>query len=301
MSGINNRCFVIMPFSETKTHQKVYWDKHYEEFLKPIINSCNGLETFRSTPLREDIREQIINNLVFCPVVVADLTDYNPNVFWELGVRQSFKHGTITIAENSSNNPFEIPFHMSTKSIIYYDHNNFERDSEFTKEFRKAIMDCINNPTNPDSIILETVTGRGSIYEIIHHQEIIRRIEALISENELNMFWLNKIYETIDENKRKRFAFIRGKHTIVTRLSSSALELLLTERYLEQDTEFYSYSNMLLSLIHSINHLLTTWDYESSKNVEKWFQNIDRLKLPEYLRQYGEKLKGIQQNLLSSH
>ena len=100
MSKTNRkRCFVIMPFSKTSDqHTTEYWTKHFESFLKTLIEECE-LEAYRSEPLRGDILRQIISGLLVSPVVVADLTDGNSNVFWELGVRQSFKHGTVTIAE----------------------------------------------------------------------------------------------------------------------------------------------------------------------------------------------------------
>ena len=79
-----------------------------EQFLGPLIEESGELEAYRSEPIRGDVLRQIITNLVFYPVVVADLTDNNPNVYWELGVRQSFKHGTITIAEYGTKLPFDV-------------------------------------------------------------------------------------------------------------------------------------------------------------------------------------------------
>jgi len=102
------RCFVIMPFSQTSEHHtEEYWNNHYQAFLKPVIES-HSLVPYRSSPLRGDILRQIITELVTAPLVIADLTDANPNVYWELGVRQSFKHGTITIAENDTTLPFDL-------------------------------------------------------------------------------------------------------------------------------------------------------------------------------------------------
>lgn len=116
MSKKRKRCFVIMPFSETsEEHTEQYWTKHFKTFLKPLIEESGDLEVYRSKPLRGDILKQIIAELVVSPIVVADLTDGNPNVFWELGVRQSFKHGTITIAEEGT----DIPFDLSVKGILF--------------------------------------------------------------------------------------------------------------------------------------------------------------------------------------
>jgi len=89
-----------MPFSKTiGDRTKQYWTNHYNKFLKPLIEGTGQLDAYRSSPVREDIISNIITHLIMDPVVVADITDYNPNVLWELGVRQSFKSGTVTIKQ----------------------------------------------------------------------------------------------------------------------------------------------------------------------------------------------------------
>jgi hypothetical protein len=88
------KCFVIMPFSKTTAKRtERYWTDHYNNFLKPKVDSVGGIEAERSKPLRGQILKDIITDLIFADIVIADLTDNNPNVFYELGVRQSFKHG----------------------------------------------------------------------------------------------------------------------------------------------------------------------------------------------------------------
>jgi hypothetical protein len=267
-----NRCFVIMPFSETtKTHTENYWNNHFFNFLKPIIESCN-VQAFRSVPLRQNILRQIVNDLVYSPIVVADLTDGNPNVFWELGVRQSFRHGTITIADTS----FKIPFDISNKGILRYSTDQSGRE-EFTKILKEAISDCLANPMRPDSEVLETITGRTSVYATIHHEELIRKVDGLISEGLLNIQIMNTILSQAFENKGKKFASIRGKMVIITRLSFASIELLLAERYLEQDSKFYQSIHNLLATIHAVNHQLANWSTEGL--TEKWLSaNIPDIK-----------------------
>ena len=78
MSEDRKTCFVIMPFSETTDkHTAEYWMKHFENFLKPLIEENSKVIAHRSEPLRGDIVKQIINDLVVSPIVVADLTDKN--------------------------------------------------------------------------------------------------------------------------------------------------------------------------------------------------------------------------------
>jgi hypothetical protein len=266
MSTETKRCFVIMPFSETtRYHTEKYWTEHYENFLKPTINSCSKIEAFRSVPLRQDILRQIINDLVFSPIVVADLTDSNPNVYWELGVRLSFRQGTITIAEEDST----IPFDIKTKGVIFYSQEIDKRDN-FKKQFIEAINDCISNPERPDSIVLETITGRGSVYSVIYHQQNMQRLEGLMEEINRNISDIDLIYERINWNKSRKLSSLRMTWgVILTSLAHSSLDLLLAERYIEKEKSFYSKANLVLCIIYSINQSLSNWSTE--KSTSKWF------------------------------
>ena len=291
MSIEPKRCFVIMPFSETtKIHTEEYWNTHFKSFLKPLIDSCNGVEAFRSVALRQDILRQIINDLAFSSIVVADLTDSNPNVYWELGIRLSFRHGTITIANEGS----KIPFDLKTKGVLFYPSDPNQR-KEFSKKFKELINDCISNPNKPDSIVLETITGRGSVYSVIHHQENIQKIDGLISEIEENYGTLKLVYERITWNETRRLSFLRSNYGVIaTSLPSSALGLLLAERYIEEKPAFYSNAMNMLFVINSINENLSRW-YQN-KSTSKWFVEYE-FHFKDWFNAFHKKLKEIKEKL----
>src|SRR2546425_8791263 len=117
-----------MPFTRTsEIHSTEYWTRHYQGFLRPTIETNPNLKARRSTPLRGDVLREIIKDIVISPIVVADLTDANPNVYWELGVRQSFRHGTITIAEEGTH----LPFDVNVKGTLFYKRANLPEMREF--------------------------------------------------------------------------------------------------------------------------------------------------------------------------
>src|SRR5215510_9546947 len=56
-----------------------------------------------------NIREDMFNRLVTADAVIADLTVYNPNVYYELGVRQAFRDKyTFLIRSELINYPFDL-------------------------------------------------------------------------------------------------------------------------------------------------------------------------------------------------
>jgi hypothetical protein len=82
--------FVVMPFSE-KTNR--YPNGFYSEVLTNLITPAGveagfKVETARK-PGSDIIQSTIINDLLDADLVIADLSDHNPNVLFELGVRMA--------------------------------------------------------------------------------------------------------------------------------------------------------------------------------------------------------------------
>ncbi|MCK4351871.1 hypothetical protein KAW65_00505 [candidate division WOR-3 bacterium] len=262
MANKRQRCFVIMPFSKTtEQHTAAYWTSHFEDFLKPLIEENPELEAYRSKPLRVDILREIITHLVVSPVVVADLTDSNPNVYWELGIRQSFKHGTVTIAEAGPS----LPFDVSVKGTLFYHPGDHIQTAKFSRDFKEAIEDCLANPDRPDSHVLETISGRGTLFEIFRRDEAIRRLDAVLSESNGNIGILKGVIKSVQTNQKNP-----SKRTVVTeRFRSSAVELLITNRYIDEEQSFYKLAEKYLDRTMMINSQLELWEH-SPNATEKW-------------------------------
>lgn len=279
-------CFVIMPFSQTENHPEEYWTEHFETFLKPLIEICK-LEARRSIALREDILRQIITSLVVSPVVVADLTDHNANVYWELGVRQSFKDGTVTIAEEGT----ELPFDVSVKGTLFYKKDK-SKDLDFCKRFKEAICDCLKNSDKRDSHVLETLSGRGTLFEIFRRDDTSRRLEAVISEGEWNINLLSMLakpdrYPQIDESIK------RGD--IPSRFRSTAIELLVSERYVDEDELFYNTAEVALGWIIAANSKLSNLMHVKTE-IDQWFSEKDSL-IRNIFNELDKKVEAHQEKL----
>jgi len=242
---MKSECFVIMPFSKSsEVHTEEYWTKHFEKLLKPSIEEL-GVKTYRVEAMREDILKKIISSIVTSPIALADLTDHNPNVFWELGVRQSFKHNTITIAEEGT----ELPFDVSGKATIFYNLQNEDKVNQFKEKLKIAVKDCISHPEKSDSHVLESLTGRGSLYEIMKLERSRRRVESLIMEtqnNQRNLFQSKKIVAELKDISNIPYSLK------VTIWRTRCLELLLMNRYLEEDEKFYKTTEQILRIFENL-------------------------------------------------
>ncbi len=266
MSTNREICFVIMPFSQTTVeHTENYWTKHFEDFLKPLIEVNPDLEARRSQALRGDVLKQIITDLAVSPVVVADLTDNNPNVYWELGVRQSFKHGTVTIAEVGT----RLFFDIGAKGTLFYYPKDHLKIEDFRKRFKEAIQDCLKHPDRPDSHVLETISGRGTLFEIFRRDEAIRRLDAVLSECDINLKVLEWAVKYAQDNQKNP-----SKRTFATDLfRTSASELLIINRYVDEDQSFYELIERYLIRITAINNQINVWEV-SPDSTEKWLLGV---------------------------
>jgi hypothetical protein len=267
-SANKTECFVIMPFSETTPeHTEGYSTKHFEDFLKPLIEQSPGVAAHKSAALRADLVTQIITDLVKSEIVVADLTDKNPNVLWELGVRQSFKSGTVTIAEKGT----ILPFDVYSKSTHFYDLNDRELMEDFRVDFSKALQDCLDNPRGCDSRVLEVIGGRGTLFEIVRREEIVRRLDAVIMEIDLDIGMLNTLTTVARRNLDQKNANVIDVLTV--RFSLSAVESLLVDRYIEGDLSFFELGASCLRLAGAFNEQMNSWQYSPDRRHEKWLLN----------------------------
>lgn len=106
-----NRCFILMPFEDS-------FDMVYGNIKKALNN--NGFVCNRSDEIQANkpIMNKILNEIMKAHYIIADLTQQNANVFYELGIAHTFKdpQNIILISQNRNDIPFDIR-HIS--NIIY--------------------------------------------------------------------------------------------------------------------------------------------------------------------------------------
>ncbi|MDZ7261916.1 MAG: DUF1566 domain-containing protein [candidate division KSB1 bacterium] len=130
------RCFVIMPFGKKGTEEHERNWKIYQLMIKPVVEAC-GYETIRSDELEHpgSITRDIIELLHDSDLVVADLSGWNANVFYELGVRHTlYRCGTIPIIRQGESLPFDI----ATYRAIFYS-SELDGPEQFKRELKQRI------------------------------------------------------------------------------------------------------------------------------------------------------------------
>lgn len=129
-------CFVIMPFSMTKDGRSAdYWTMFFEHFLSRSLAAC-GYRAQRSQPTAQNIVAGIMENLARADLVLAVLTDFNPNVWYELGVRHSLVRGRTVMICRKEDIP-KLPFDLKQHGVVAY--SDSLQEGAFVKELKNHL------------------------------------------------------------------------------------------------------------------------------------------------------------------
>lgn len=111
--------FVAMPFSEkTSAYPKGYFDEVLKHLITPAAVKANFNARTANKAGSEVIQSTIVNDLDSADLVIVDLTEHNPNVLFELGMRIAFDKPVCLIRAKGTAPIFDID-HM----LRVYDYN----------------------------------------------------------------------------------------------------------------------------------------------------------------------------------
>ena len=124
-------CFVMMPFGE-------WFDRYYQDIYIPAIKEA-GFEPVRADELftTGSVVEQIWDQITKAKVLLADLTDKNANVFYELGLAHA-AHKPVIFASAKVE---DVPFDLRHLRVIIYQ----VREPEWAEKLRKNVTDYVKN------------------------------------------------------------------------------------------------------------------------------------------------------------
>jgi hypothetical protein len=167
-------CFVILPFGKTTdTHDADYWKDHFENFIKPAVEKASdgkkilGYEAVLANPPGGGIIDSVFRNLQEADVVLADLTDFNPNVVYELALRQCLQDKTIMILEKG----LELPFYFKNYRIIRYSKDLYQNVGKFQEDIERILLDFSHNIYHAsDNPISDYFRKTGQLVKVLSSQ-----------------------------------------------------------------------------------------------------------------------------------
>lgn len=124
--------FVIQPFSKAT-------EGVYELIASAAAKAKASVYRADSISAGKSIVESIHRAIQESPLLIADVTDANPNVMYEVGLAQAQKKPLILIAANSR----AIPFDLAGVRVLIYD---LVKPTEFVERLSRSIQEAIKKP-----------------------------------------------------------------------------------------------------------------------------------------------------------
>lgn len=120
VSNTPKTCFVIMPISNNKDYDDNHFTRVYDYLIKPACEKAGYKAIRADDDIKTDhITISILKQIVESDMAICDMSSRNPNVFYELGMRQAFNKRTVLIRDNTT----PIPFDIQDLRTLEYDKN----------------------------------------------------------------------------------------------------------------------------------------------------------------------------------
>lgn len=144
-------CFVIMPISDQQGYENGHFKVVYDYLLKPACEAA-GFDVKRADEVENTnfIITDILKKIIESDIVLCDLSSKNPNVLYELGLRQAFNKKVMLISDDITDKIFDI----SGFRIVNY-HSSLKPDviNDDKKKIESALKSTYNNNTDINSVI----------------------------------------------------------------------------------------------------------------------------------------------------
>ncbi|WP_454833793.1 hypothetical protein [Rahnella aceris] len=149
-------CFIIMPIADIPGYEPGHFLRVYHHVIKPACEIA-GFNPVRADDVNSShmIVVDILKKIVESDLAICDLSGRNPNVLYELGLRQAFNKKTVLIKDNKTENIFDVQGFRHTQ------YDNSLRIDNVKSEIQKLAL-----------AITETYNANGDINSIVQLLEI---------------------------------------------------------------------------------------------------------------------------------
>lgn len=144
-------CFVIMPIADMEGYETGHFKRVYEHLIRPACQAA-GYQTHRADYVASSnyIIIDILKKIVESDIVICDLSGRNPNVLYELGVRQAFNLPTVLIKDIKTPRIFDI---QGLRTTEYSQTLRIDEVQNDINSITLAITETIGSPHDVNSMI----------------------------------------------------------------------------------------------------------------------------------------------------
>lgn len=249
----NNDCFIIMPIADHPDYNNGHFKRVYEDIFAPACRSA-GYKPVRADDVAQSnlIHLDILQKLLESPMAICDLSTRNPNVLFELGLRQAFDKPTILVQEVGTPRIFDINMFRYTEYRNGLDYRDVLADQITIQKVLEETKKAVEEGKSVNSIIkLLSITSPANLKDT-----------SSFGEREFFGILMNEIQGIKSYlNKNNMVTMQKNDKNSVSILAARAKYLVdLSETELKNNNYDTAYKNAEMAL----KYLLDLWDNNRS-------------------------------------
>lgn len=133
-------CFIVSPIGRPSSTARKHADRVLTEIIEPALSSTGIVPKRADNHVCEpggSIPKSIVRALHESPLCIAILTNLNPNVMFEVGVRHAWDLPMLHLAEGAWRD--KLPFDIATRDTIFYSLRSAAAIAKAVDELRSRV------------------------------------------------------------------------------------------------------------------------------------------------------------------
>lgn len=207
-------CFVISQIGAENSDERVQADA-----LLGVIETCcelHDLDCVRADKIKgpTDINDDIIEYVRSADLCIVDLTNLNPNVMYEFGIRFETGRPFIVVAHKNT----KLPFDIIARRTIFYDDLNLAVEA---RRVQKLIREYITVFEEGDFRSLANIPSLSNIYGLL--EKIDTKLDGIMiptissdpyNSNPVDMTNLEDLLSKLDPNEAFHYTYKTNQITL---------------------------------------------------------------------------------------
>ena len=199
-------CFVVSPIGHEGSDTRKRSDQLLKHIIEPVCKE-HDLKAIRVDNITssDSITETIIDLLTNSDLVIADLTEHNPNAFFEIGFRTALKKPIIHLKSKDDT----IPFDISTIRTFDYDLTDLDSVADIKVKLSQTIsaLNLNEEPLETSSLEEQNTNNNFNsslLQEIFKIQDDIKALQKSVDNfKSVDSDTLSMLVDKIVDNSSK--------------------------------------------------------------------------------------------------
>ncbi|MDJ0046889.1 hypothetical protein QM574_20260 [Pantoea ananatis] len=248
-------CFIIMPIADMDGYEPGHFLRVYNHIIKPACEK-SGFKVVRADDVTASnfIVLDILKKIVECDLAICDLSGRNPNVMYELGLRQAFNKKTVLIKDNKTASPFDVQAfrYCEYDSLLRID--NAQKNVQFLSKAIDSTYSHDENDVNsvvqllkiqPAQVGEKTILSQENTLILQAIKELEEKLKPLNQKNTSKSKFKNTGYSLKGEDLETQLTFYSISQLTGNWYSKNGNELGILEGTIKDrdGKTFYKFSN----------------------------------------------------------